>query len=108
MGLNDKHNKNFDLAEGRNLTQNSVFKFELITNQSEKRKYEAMMGITFDKQVDMIKINGRSEINDGDKIEIFGMQRIVQSHKINIDSKYDLAFKNYLDDSYGDTLVVLE
>lgn len=69
MGLNTIHNKSKDLFTLYNVSKKQHFKCEILP-MTDNRKYEIALGLDFNQLKYSIKVNGKCNIEIGDRIKV--------------------------------------
>lgn len=107
MGRNNREQRSKDVNWGFNITKQTPFKFEVLTER-QCRNFELAKGLEMFKLTMAIRINGKHNLENNDQIEIKGNKYIVLTMTNNFDNPAQGRFKGNLDDFTGSTTFGLE
>lgn len=107
MSLNTIHNTSKDLITGKNLTNNSVFRFEVLGTR-ETAKFAFSQGLNIDAIKLAIKVNGKCDLKMDDTVEVLGNNFIVCSISASIENNRVLKHRNDIENIQGNTIVGLQ
>lgn len=107
MGRNNLETREIDKNWGKNLTQNVLFKFEIMSEQY-CRKFELAQGLEMNKLTLTIILNARYNVNMDDKLDIKGKTYRVVTTSDNYDNPNQGKYKGNIADFTGFCVVGLE
>ena len=107
MGLNTIHNKAKDLMVLYNQTKNQHFRCEILP-ATDCRKFEIALGLDFNQLKYSIKINGKSNVEIGDRIKLGNT--VFEAVAINpvYDNLEQARYRSDLDNFTGSVVIALE
>lgn len=106
MGLNTIHNTSKDLITCYNETQKRFFKCELL-GEKASRALEVIKGLEMFAITMTIKVNGKSTINEKDKITIMGKTFQCNAISSSYDNQEQFRKRADFNEFTGSTLIGL-
>lgn len=107
MGLNTIHDTSKDLIQCYNETQRFFFKCELLGDKAS-RGLEAAKGLEMFAITMTIKVNGKCNIKEKDKIRIMGKYFLCTTISSQFDNQEQFRKRNDVENFTGSTIIGLQ